>query len=99
MFLPTKEVGRIQIGAEARIVLDAVPERPVPAIVSFIASKAQFTPRQVETAEEREKLMFRVKVRAIENPDRLLKPGMPGVAYIQQIDAGPWPDWLQPSGN
>jgi HlyD family secretion protein len=97
VFLPTKEVGRVRIGAEARLVLDALPERPVGAVVSFVASKAQFTPRQVETAEEREKLMFRVKVKALENPDRLLKPGMPGVAYIRQFDAGPWPEALQMS--
>jgi HlyD family secretion protein len=91
--------GRAQSdGAEARIVLDAVPDRPVLATVSFVASKAQFTPRQVETGEEREKLTFRVKVRALDNPDRLLKPGMPGVAYIKQIDAGPWADRLQFSG-
>jgi len=95
VFLPAHTAGRLRVGADARLVLDALPERPVPAKVSFIADKAQFTPKHVETAKEREKLMFRAKVRALANPQGVLKPGMPGLAYLRQIDAGDWPAALQ----
>mgnify|MGYP000146600812 CR=1 FL=1 len=91
VYLPTARVGKIPVGAEARLLLDALPDRPVKARVSFVADEAQFTPKHVETREERQKLMFRVKVRALENPQGLLKPGMPGLAYIRQSDAETWP--------
>ena len=62
VFLPTAQVGRVALGSEARIVLDAAPKYVIPATVSFVAAEAQFTPKAVETATEREKLMYRVKV-------------------------------------
>ena len=62
IFLPTSAAGRIAIEAEARIVLDAAPSYVFPATVSFVAAEAQFTPKTVETANEREKLMYRVKL-------------------------------------
>jgi HlyD family secretion protein len=95
VFLPERVAGRIRIGSEARLVLDALPDRSVPAAVSFIADKAQFTPKHVETAEERQKLMFRAKVSARANPQGMLKPGMPGMAYMREIDAGDWPAALK----
>lgn len=84
IYLPTAEGGRVRIGAEARVVLDAYPSHVIPANVVFIASQAQFTPKTVETRVEREKLMFRVRVRV--DPDRLkghegiVRTGLPGVA-------------------
>lgn len=60
-FLPTAAVGRVALGTEVRLVLDAAPGYVIPARVSFIADVAQFTPKTVETASEREKLMFRVR--------------------------------------
>ena len=98
VYLPTDLAGQLAIGSEARIVLDAYPDQPVPATVSFVAPKAQFTPREVETRSEREKLMFRVKVR----PDAswlaahrdLAKGGMPGVAYLRKDPALVWPAFL-----
>ena len=60
-FLPTATAGRVALGAEVRIVLDAAPQSVIPARVSFVADVAQFTPKTVETEEERLKLMFRVK--------------------------------------
>ena len=62
IFLPSQEAARVKIGADARIVLDARPEYAAPANVSFVSPEAQFTPKQVETESEREKLMFRVKI-------------------------------------
>ena len=83
IFLPEKLAGRVPLGAESRILLDALPDRQIPAKVSFVSPEAQFTPKEVETAEERQKLMFRVKVKVLDNRDHLLKSGMRGVAYIK----------------
>lgn len=97
-FLPTADVGRTALGSEARIVLDAVPGYTIPAQISFVADVAQFTPKTVETEEERQKLMFRVKA-AI--PKELLKryiqqvkTGLPGVAYVNLDPNQPWPETL-----
>ncbi len=96
IFLPTAQVGRVFIGSEARIILDAAPELVIPAKVSFVAANAQFTPREVETRSEREKLMFRVKVKI--DPKLLLahmekvKTGLPGEAYVLLGSNATWPD-------
>lgn len=98
VFLPTAQVGRVFAGAGARIILDAAPQYVIPATVSFVAANAQFTPRQVETRGEREKLMFRVKVKI--DPRLLLahiekvKTGLPGEAYIQLGAGAEWPEHL-----
>ncbi len=98
VFLSSKDAGRLAIGAESRIVVDAAPEFAIPASVFFIASKAQFTPKEVETLNERQKLVFRVKVRIA--PDILkeyepwVKIGVPGVAYIRLDPDLPWPEFL-----
>ena len=94
-FLPETVAGRVALGSEVRIVLDAVPQYVIPAQVSFVASTAQFTPKTVETASERQKLMFRVKARI----DRALlakhleqvKTGLPGVAWVRLDAQQPWP--------
>lgn len=97
-FLPTVAAGRVAIGDEVRLVLDAAPEYVIPAAVSYVASEAQFTPKTVETANEREKLMFRVKAQIpselLERHIRRVKTGLPGVAYVR-LDAGvAWPPEL-----
>ena len=94
LFLPAEHAGRVRIGADARVVLDAEPERPLAARVSFVAEEAQFTPKHVETRTEREKLSFRVKVSLRDTADAALKPGVPGVAWIRLDDATPWPEPL-----
>ncbi len=95
IFLPTAQVGRVRIGSDARIVIDAVPEYVIPARVSFVAAEAQFTPREVETRSEREKLMFRVKVKIDPELLRLhrekVKTGLPGEAYVLLGPDGGWP--------
>jgi HlyD family secretion protein len=100
IFLPETVVGRIALGAEARIVLDAASEFVIPAHVSFVASRAQFTPKQVETRSAREMLAFRVKLQIapelLSRYEPLVKTGVPGVAYVRlDADAG-WPPELQP---
>lgn len=94
-FLPTEAAGRVALGAEARLVLDAAPDFVIPAKISFIASAAQFTPKTVETANERQKLMFRVRARI----DRQLlldhlehvKTGLPGEAWVRLDPTQEWP--------
>jgi HlyD family secretion protein len=63
IYLPADDAGKLALGDEARIIADPIPEYVIPATVSFVATDAQFTPKSVETAEERQKLMFRVKLR------------------------------------
>jgi len=95
LFLPAEQAGRVKIGAEARIVLDALPERPVSARVSFVSDEAQFTPKQVETRSEREKLSFRVKAQVVDGHDPQLKPGAPGVAWVRLDESAAWPEALR----
>jgi HlyD family secretion protein len=98
IFLPAPEAGRVALGAEARIVFDAAPDSPIPATVSFVAPRAQFTPKQVETRGVREQLAFRVKVQIapdlLARHESLVKTGVPGVAYVQLDPAAPWPEAL-----
>lgn len=99
IFVPTDQAGKIQVGSDARIVLDAIPQYVIPATVSFVAARAQFTPKAVETRSEREKLMFRVKVKI--DPKLLkeyinsVKTGVPGDAYILLDQKQGWPKNLQ----
>ena len=100
IFLPTNQVGRVELGSEARIMLDSAPEYVIPAKVAFVAGDAQFTPKYVETANEREKLMYRVKLhidpQIIQAFHGYAKPGMTGNAYVKiQRDAA-WPTNLAP---
>ena len=99
VYLPTAIAGRIRIGNDARILLDAYPGRPIPAKVSFIASQAQFTPKMVETRTERDKLMFRIRVRIAPELSRAhaeaVRSGVPGVAYVRFDPDVAWPERLQ----
>jgi len=98
-FLPEGIAGKVKIGADVRIVLDAIPDTPIPARISFVSSVAQFTPKTVETKIERQKLMFRVKARIA--PELLkqyvdyVKTGLPGVAWVKLDDNAKWPDFLK----
>lgn len=103
IYLPTDKAGQVALNSEARIVLDALPGQAIPATINFVAPKAQFTPREVETRTEREKLMFRIKVKAdpawLAAHRDLAKGGMPGVAYVRLDANTPWPANLQISGK
>jgi HlyD family secretion protein len=98
-FLPSAVAGRVAIGSEVHIVLDAAPQFVIPAAVTFVANVAQFTPKTVETESERQKLVFRV--RAHISPDLLrqhitqVKSGLPGMAYVRLDPNVPWPPNLQ----
>jgi len=99
IFLPAADAGKVALGSPARIVLDALPDQVLPASVSFVAPRAQFTPKEVETRSEREKLMFRVKVKVdatwLAQHEQITKGGMPGLAYVQTDPQAPWPKNLQ----
>lgn len=94
-FVPETVAGRVAIGSEVRIVLDAATNRVIPARVSFVASTAQFTPKTVETASERQKLMFRVKAQIdrelLSKHLHQVKTGLPGVAWLKIDPAAAWP--------
>ncbi len=95
IYLADLEAGKVPYGADARVVLDAAPQWPLAAQVSYVAEKAQFTPKSVETKVEREKLTFRVKVqldpKLLRRYEPWVKVGLPGVAYIK---ANPNAEWL-----
>jgi HlyD family secretion protein len=99
IFLPSQQAAAIKNGADARITVDFEPNRAAAGYVSFVSPEAQFTPKEVETKSEREKLMFRVKIQV---PRELvlhyierIKTGVRGVGYVKVNDSAVWPDWLQ----
>jgi HlyD family secretion protein len=99
IYLPSQEAARAKIGADARIVLDARPEYAAQAKVSYVSPEAQFTPKQVETRSERDKLMFRVKLQV---PSEVILPylervktGVRGMGYVRLDDAVAWPAFLE----
>ena len=100
-FLPETAAGRVAIGSEARIILDAAPHIVIPATISFVSATAQFTPKTVETASERQKLMFRVRAQIdrelLARHLQQVKTGLPGVTWVKLDANTPWPATLQPN--
>lgn len=98
IYLPARQAGQLALGDEARIILDPVPQYVIPATVSFVAADAQFTPKAVETAEEREKLVFRVKLQVDRNVlakyHRQVKTGVRGLGFVRISPSAKWPDSL-----
>ena len=98
-FLSDAVAGKVAIGTEVHLVLDAAPQEVIPATVSFVATVAQFTPKTVETADERQKLMFRVKAQIsralLQKNLKQIKTGLPGVAWIKLDAAAKWPANLE----
>ena len=99
IYLPSQQAAKAKIGAEARITIDHAPGRAAAGYVSFVSPEAQFTPKQVETRSERDKLMFRVKIKV---PEELVssyveyvKTGVRGVGYVKLDESAVWPGWLQ----
>jgi HlyD family secretion protein len=94
-FLPETAVGKVALGSEVRVVLDAAPQYVIPAKVSYVASVAQFTPKTVETASERQKLMFRVKAQIgrelLQKNLKQVKTGLPGMAWLKLDPQAQWP--------
>jgi HlyD family secretion protein len=99
IYLPAEQAGRLTIGDEARTILDPVPQYVLPNTVSFVATEAQFTPKSVETTEEREKLMFRVKLqgdpKVLDQYHKLVKTGVRGLAFVRTDPKIAWPKELE----
>lgn len=99
IYLPSEQAAGLKVGAEARLTVDYAPGRAAAGYVSFVSPEAQFTPKQVETKSERDKLMFRVKIQV---PQELVsgyiehvKTGVRGVGYVKIKESAVWPSWLQ----
>jgi HlyD family secretion protein len=82
LYVPEMEIGRLKLGRPVGIRVDAFPDERFKGTVSFISSEAEFTPKTIQTEEERIKLVYRVKV-SLENTGQRLKPGMPADAEIE----------------
>jgi HlyD family secretion protein len=99
IFLPASVAGQLELGSEARIIVDPRPDVVIPATVSFVAADAQFTPKTVETKDEREKLMFRVKLKIdkalLQKYIAKVKTGVRGVGFVRTKPDVAWPDSLQ----
>lgn len=95
VYVAEKLVGKLRRGLPARIYIDAFPDRPFEAEVRYIASRAEFTPKEVQTPDERVKLVYAAKLYLTENPDHRLTPGMPADAVIRWKETAPWakPQW------
>ena len=95
IYLPAADAGKLALGEEARVILDPEPQYVFPATISFVATEAQFTPKSVETAEEREKLMFRVKLQGdpqlLDKYHRQVKTGVRGLGFVHTDPKVPWP--------
>ncbi|MGA3303515.1 MAG: efflux RND transporter periplasmic adaptor subunit [Methylovirgula sp.] len=102
VYLPTMDAGRAAIGDDARIVLDAFPKIAIPAHVTYIATEAQFTPKAVETQYERDRLMFRIRVRIdaalLKGAETRIRTGLPGVTYVRLDPSVEWPKQLANEG-
>lgn len=95
VYVPEIFIGKLRLGLPARIYIDAYPGRYFEAKVKYIASNAQFTPKEVQTPDERVKLVYAVKLYLNNNPDHCLSPGLPADAIIQWKEGTPWgaPQW------
>ena len=98
IFVPARVAGPLAVGDEARVTLDPLPGYVFPAKITFVATEAQFTPKTVETPEEREKLMFRVKLTIDpglrERYANQVKTGIRGIGYVRTERDAAWPDKL-----
>ena len=95
VFIPANEIGKVRLGLPARIYTDAFPDEPLAATVRHIASQAQFTPKEVQTPDERVKLVYAVKLYLDANPQHRATPGLPADAVIRWKEDAPWarPRW------
>ena len=90
VYVPEIQIGKIRLGLPARIYTDAFPDQPSEAPVRYIASKAEFTPKEVQTPDERVKLIYAVRLYLQENPDHRLTPGLPADTIIRWKEDVAW---------
>ena len=85
-YINETDLGRVKVGQAARVMADTYPDKSYPGKVAFISSEAEFTPKNVQTAKERVKLVYRIKI-DVANPAMELKPGMPADAVVEMQNA------------
>lgn len=90
VYVPEVQIGKVRLDLPARIYTDAFPDQPFEATVRYIASKAEFTPKEVQTPDERVKLIYAVRLYLTDNPDHRLTPGLPADAVIRWKDNVAW---------
>jgi HlyD family secretion protein len=90
VYIPEPQIGKVALGQEARVCVDAYTNKGFAARVSKVAQQAEFTPKNVETREERVKLVFAVELHLLENPGGILKPGMPADGIIRWREGAEW---------
>jgi HlyD family secretion protein len=95
VYVPGNQIGKVRLGLPALVYIDAFPDQPYPATVRYIASQAEFTPKEVQTPDERVKLVYAVKLYLDGNPEHSLTPGLPADAVIRWQENAPWmkPRW------
>lgn len=95
VYVPEQQVGRLRLGLPAQVFIDAQPDRPFAARVAYISPRAEFTPKEVQTADERVKLTYAVKLQLDADPQHRLAPGLPADAVIRWKESVPWqrPVW------
>lgn len=95
VYVPEAEIGKVRLGLPAQIFTDAFPGRAFPATVRYIASRAEFTPKEVQTPDERVNLVYEVRLYLDSNPQHRLTPGVPCDAMIRWRADAPWrqPHW------
>lgn len=89
-YLPEPMIGRIRLGQAAQIWTDAFPQTPFEARAGYIASRAEFTPKEVQTRDERTKLVYEVRLYPISDPGGRLLPGQPADGMIRLDETAPW---------
>jgi len=94
-YVPETAIGKVRLGLPALVYTDAFPNDPFPATVRYVASRAEFTPKEVQTVDERVKLVYATKLYLDGNPERRLTPGLPADAVVRWKDGTPWvtPRW------
>ena len=90
VYVPEIEIGRLRLGLPARVHIDAFPDQPYPATLRYIAAQAEFTPKEVQTRDERVKLVYAIRLYLAANPDHRLTPGLPADAVIRWKDEAAW---------
>jgi len=98
IYLPWDVTGKLSLGDEARVIADPIPQYVIPATISYVATNPQFTPKSVETAEERQKMIFRIKLQGdptvLDKYYRFVKTGIRGLGFVRTNPKIPWPEEL-----